>query len=84
MREFGYNAQNAFSNQQNKFRGFFYCVYLIGLYLPALESQMDFENLALRAGQNEAGQTKGRPKLGQLKFFAQNNWTCSIVYIQSN
>ena len=57
---------------------------LLALICPALGGQIDYENLALRvgqkkAGQNEAGQIKGRPKLGQLQFFAQNNWTCSFV-----
>ena len=57
------------------------------LICSALGDQIDFENLALRTGQKKAGQTetgqiKGRAKLGQLKFFAQNNWTCSIVCIQ--
>ena len=54
----------------------------------AFGNQIDFDSLALRAGQkkagqNDAGQIKGRPKLGQLKYFAENNWTCSIVSIQS-
>ena len=50
---------------------------LLALICPDLGGQIDFENLALRAGQ-----IKGPAKLDQLKFFAQNNWTCSIVCIQ--
>ena len=63
------------------------CNTLLALICPALGGQIDFENLALRAGQkkarqNEAGHIESRAKLGLLKFFAQNNWTCSIVCIQ--
>ena len=32
-----------------------------------------------KVGQYEAGQIKGQQKLGQMKFFAQNNWTWLIV-----
>ena len=39
-------------------------ITLLALISPALGGQIDFENLALRAGQNETGQTKGQPKLG--------------------
>ena len=59
-------------------------ITLLALICPALGSQIDFENMFLRAGQNEAGQTKGRSKLGHLKLFAQNNWTRSIVSMQLN
>ena len=51
---------------------------------PQKSAEIDFENLALGAERNEAAQIKGRPKLGQLKFFAQIIWTCSIVCIQLN
>ena len=43
-------------------------VTLLALIRPTLGGQIDFENLALGAGQNEAGQIKGRQKLGKLKF----------------
>ena len=36
--------------------------------LLALGGQIDFENLALRAGQKKAGQTKGWPKLDYRNF----------------
>ena len=48
-------------------------ITLLALICSALGGQIDFEDLALRAGQkkaekNEAGQTKGRPKLGHENF----------------
>ena len=48
----------------------------LALICPALGGQIDFNNLALRAGQekagqNEARQIKGQPKLGQLEYIAQ-------------
>ena len=62
----------------NKYKLLPVCItYLTGPYImfPAFGSQIYFENLALRARQkkavqNEAGKIKGRPKFGQLKYFA--------------
>ena len=51
--------------------------YLAGPYLPGPWRPNCF--WPPRAGQNEAGQIKGRSKLGELKFFSQNNWTFSNV-----
>ena len=57
---------------------------LLALICPALGGQIDFENLALwagqiRAGQNEAGQIKSRPKLGQLIFLLNHTDHCAVM-----
>ena len=62
-------------------------ITLLALICPALiclalRGQIDFGNLSFRGEQKKAGQIKGWPKLGQLKYFAQSNWTCSIVCIE--
>ena len=64
----------------NTLRGL--AIYLTGPYLPGLWRPNRFFKFDLEGREKKAGQIKGRPKFDQLKFFAENNWTCSIVWIQ--